>query len=208
MPKHIVILEGVDDKHVVQHVLTQRGLRDQYAHFDFSEKEGWDPLIESLPVYLKSQAYKSIAVVADADSDLAIRWGAIRRHLEDAGYVDLPIAMPQVGVVADAEGKPRVGVWLMPNNQGVGAMEDFLLSLVDDQDPGLVHAKAVIRDLPADVRKFRPTHEVKALVHTWLAWQESPGLRLGTAVKARYFDANREAAGQLVDWFSRVDAPL
>lgn len=45
---------------------------------------------------------------------------------------------------------------------------------------------------------------MKAVLHTWLAWQEEPGLPYGTAIRARYFRHDSEVAECFVRWFRRV----
>src|SRR5436190_24268592 len=46
-----------------------------------------------------------------------------------------------------------------------------------------------------DAKTLRSYFKVsKALIHTWLAWQEKPGRPLGLAITARYFDATASYA--------------
>ena len=44
----------------------------------------------------------------------------------------------------------------------------------------------------------------KALIHTWLAWQEDPGTPLGLAVTKRYLDGDHALAQQFVQWLLRL----
>ena len=44
----------------------------------------------------------------------------------------------------------------------------------------------------------------KAALHTWLAWQEEPGLPYGTAMRARFFRDDSPAALAFVTWFRAV----
>ena len=44
----------------------------------------------------------------------------------------------------------------------------------------------------------------KAVLHTWLAWQEEPGLSYGTAMRARFFGDDSPAAQAFVSWFRTV----
>ena len=45
---------------------------------------------------------------------------------------------------------------------------------------------------------------MKAVLHTWLAWQEEPGLPYGTAIRAAVFRHDSEVAECFVRWFRRV----
>ena len=69
----------------------------------------------------------------------------------------------------------RVGVWLMPDNRRIGALEDFLKDLIDDSDPLLRHAEKSTAEAKARGARFPEKYSKKALVHSWLAWQEEPG---------------------------------
>ncbi len=44
-------------------------------------------------------------------------------------------------------------------------------------------------------------------MRTWLAWQEEPGKPFGTAITARYLDADAPPAKALVDWMRRLFIP-
>ena len=49
--------------------------------------------------------------------------------------------------------------------------------------------------------EFAPQDQIKATLHTWLAWQKEPGLPYGTAIKAKYFGNNSPVAMDFVSWF-------
>ncbi len=51
---------------------------------------------------------------------------------------------------------------------------------------------------------FPEAKRLKAVLHTWLAWQERPGVPYGLAIKARYFGHDSPAARAFVEWFRRV----
>ena len=146
-----------------------------------------------------------VGVVIDADENPADRWQSIRGLLTHAGYQDVPTrADPEGTVIAPADGSPlpRAGVWLMPNNQDRGKLEDFLRFLVR-QDDGLIgYAADTVAALPE--RRFGDTDTPKAVMHTWLAWQSSPGRPYGTAITAGFLDAGAVAVDGLVGWLNRL----
>ena len=98
----------------------------------------------------------------------------------------------------------RVGVWLMPDNRRIGALEDFLQDLIDDSDVLLPHARESTAKAKARGARFPEKDSVKALVHAWLAWQEEPGRPYGVAIKSRYLRDDSDAAERFVAWFGRV----
>ena len=44
-------------------------------------------------------------------------------------------------------------------------------------------------------------------MHTWLAWQENPGRPYGTAITARFLDAEAPQADVLVAWINYLFYP-
>jgi len=101
---------------------------------------------------------------------------------------------------------PKVGVWLMPDNQSNGILEDFLRLLVPTPNELLGHAQQSINDIPDGHRLFASKDEPKALMHTWLAWQEEPGKPFGTAIKAQYLKANAAIpeVANLINWLREL----
>ena len=100
---------------------------------------------------------------------------------------------------------PRVGVWIMPNNEAPGKLEDFLSSLVPEQDELFTHATEVVDNLP--IQRFKDKDKPKAVIHTWLAWQSSPGRPYGTAITAGFLNAHAPQADVLVAWLNHLFYP-
>jgi hypothetical protein len=63
-----------------------------------------------------------------------------------------------------------------------------------------------VDEIPVEERRFAAVHSVKALIHTWLAWQDDPGTPLGQAITKRYFDADAPHVDQLLAWLTRLFA--
>ena len=92
----------------------------------------------------------------------------------------------------------------MPDNNQNGILEDFIAFLVPDSDVHWVRAESCINRIPLAESRFPPERRSKALIHTWLAWQEQPGRPLGQAITARYLDAEAPHAQQLIVWIRRL----
>ncbi len=93
----------------------------------------------------------------------------------------------------------------MPDNLNNGYLEHFLEQLIDPEDVMLKAAKAVIDDLKQQPGwRVNPKDTQKALIHTYLAWQENPGRPFGTALKTGYLDSTRPAALLFLDWVQRT----
>lgn len=58
----------------------------------------------------------------------------------------------------------------------------------------------IVQKVIAAKCNFALVHQIKAEIHTWLAWQEEPGRPMGQAITKRYFDANAPHAQKLIGW--------
>ena len=195
-----------------------------------SDKEpprGKEALLKALPNYLESRGEEltALGVLVDADDNLGSSWQSIIRTLHQIGYADLPehpdpagtvIPPPQKAIQPPQPGDidisplgdtnplplPRVGIWIMPNNQLGGTLEDFLKFLVPESDPLLPYAEKTLNDLPAE--RFTSAHRPKALMHTWLAWQNEPGKPYGQAISAKYLNTDLPMAKTFAKWLRRT----
>jgi len=93
---------------------------------------------------------------------------------------------------------PRVGIWIMPDNRTTGISEDFLLLLVPPDSRLYTHVQASVDSISEGEQRFKVPDKPKALIHTWLAWQEEPGRPLGTAITANFLDPNVTQVGLLL----------
>ncbi len=92
----------------------------------------------------------------------------------------------------------------MPDNRRSGALEDFLRDLIVQGDKLINHAESSTERAREIGALFNEQDFKKAVLHTWLAWQEMPGRPYGTAINACYFGANSAAAGAFVSWFRKL----
>ena len=204
----ILLVEGTDDKHVLKHICGNRDI----SHLDEVKSCGNDiKLIENLEVRLKvSEEGDVIGVVIDADTDISARWQSIRDRITDFGYQNVPDQPDPGGTILDPpEGTllPRLGVWIMPNNQTSGILEDFLRFLVPQPNLLFDHVRASVSTIPEGERRFKQLYEPKAIIHTWLAWQEEPGRPFGTAITARFLDPSVPEVDVLIAWLKRLFFP-
>ncbi|MBW7866069.1 MAG: hypothetical protein H3C30_16855 [Candidatus Hydrogenedentes bacterium] len=202
--RKILLVEGVDDEHVLKHVCGTRRLQKLD---EIKSQEGVDQLLENFPVRLKESDLEAVGVVIDADTDLAARWQALHDRLVQAGYQDVPTDPDPTGTILEPPPNallPRVGVWIMPDNKTNGILEDFLRFLVPDGSRLFEHAESSVDAIPEGERRFEDAAKPKALIHTWLSWQKEPGKPLGTAITARYLDSGVAQVDTLVNWLNRL----
>lgn len=199
MTANLLWVEGKNDQHVFYNLLKHHQIPEQF--------EIIDNILDDLPVQLKASELQRLGIVVDADLDIKPRWDALSRILTGAGQVALPSTPDPAGTIVEVEQADRVltvGLWIMPDNQLPGLLEDFVSFLVPANDPLWGRAEDCVRHIPEKQRRFRDQHRVKAYLHTWLAWQKEPGKPMGQAITARYLDANLPPAHQLMSWVKQL----
>jgi hypothetical protein len=210
MAGNILLVEGSDDLHTIMHLLIRHGY-DYNTRLrkgddllpEIHELGGKNALLDSIESFIAG-AYERIGFIIDADMPITSCWQSVRNRLRLVG-VDTPanpIAMGFIGTSASLQ--KQVGVWLMPDNQRDGTLEHFLRELVQVDDSLFAHARQATAGATQNGARFAIQDTPKAEIHTWLAWQETPGLPFGAAVGAHYFLHDQAIANAFVDWFKRL----
>jgi hypothetical protein len=204
MAKKILLVEGPDDEHVFKALC---GSHDLPRLDEIKPYEGYTNLLDAFPLRLTESDVDVVGVVLDADTDLDARWRAVRDRLLEAGYLDVPITLPNTGLILDPPQDKilsRVGVWLMPDNTVPGILENFLHHLVPDGDRLFEYAGSCLDGIAPELRLFRDEDRPKALIHTWLAWQNEPGKPLGQSITRGVLQADIPAALMVVAWLKNL----
>ena len=195
-----LLVEGGDDKHVILGLLTARNFPNA---FEIVDKNGIDNVMQTFPVQVKGSGIEAVGLVVDADTSLPNRWASLKSALASLGYLP-PLEVPTEGLVLEADFLPRVGAWIMPDNNTSGMLEDFVGHLVPPDDPLWTHAGSVLANMPAGLAQFSAGHGSKARIHTWLAWQSDPGTPMGLAITKKYLNAASPSAEPFLQWLHRL----
>ena len=195
-----LLVEGKDEYHVIKHLAGSDLLGQMPEPVDCG---GIDPLLEQISPAVAQSGLEVLGIIVDANSDIGSRWQSIRHRLGTRGIVLPQNPDPAGTIVAETEDSPRVGVWLMPNNQSPGELEDFISEMVPSGDPVWPLAYEYIRGIPSEHRKFATNKEMRARVHAWLATRADPR-PMGTAITARDLDITAPLAVQFTDWLRRL----
>ena len=204
-------VEGRDDKWSIANVMLHHGVDyDQkpwpFAYPEIKDIGNIDDLLNGIETAVAAASGNTVGFVVDADKPLRSRWDAVRARLQRVD-VHVPILPPRDGFIGRSNRfKSRVGIWLMPDNERDGILEDFLQELVSDNDALIAHAEAATdraKQIAGDAA-FQDVDRSKAIVHSWLAWQKEPGLPFGTAIRAKFFRADLPAAQRFANWFKTL----
>ncbi len=218
--RYKLYVEGLDDMHVTCQlalkldILCEPKGRDPRApKFLVCEDDpegkaifGVDHLIDKLPVFLQDTAVERLGFVVDADDAPTGRWDVIRRALIAEGYSSAPNVADPDGTIVEQVDRPRIGVWIMPDNRRPGIIENFIEQMIPSGDQLLPHANRCVDEAIAIDRRFPDGrhHRQKAVIHTWLAWQKKAGRPQGLDIRAGYLDASFDLAQKYIAWLVRL----
>ncbi len=199
-PSHILMVEGQNDKHVVRHI---RDRLSPKTVFHIQDKDGLDPLLQTVGAEINARGEEdAIGILADANDDPAARWQAIASRLSEEG-IAVPRERDPAGTIIDTDDKPRVGIWLMPDNTSAGELEDFVAQMIPGADPVWPLSRRYIAGIPAADRKFAAHKTLRAQIHAWLAARKDPR-QMGLAIHARDLDVDGPLCQKFVAWLTNL----
>lgn len=219
--KNILLVEGEADRSFFEVICRQLSIdatirvaapRDLMAlQTTQNTKEGVFNLLPELLKQLEDGTTEKLAVVVDADS--LVNGGGFQRACDRVGSIAKPagfglaLGKSVTGIVFENnDGLADLGLWVMPNNDAEGMLEDWIKQCLHPGEGALYqHASASIDAIP-NGPKFKPLHRTKAEVATWLAWQEKPGHGLYQAVKPELLDKSAPLYAGLHAWLKHVFA--
>lgn len=211
---HVLFVEGDDDAHAVRNLLYQHDISAAFVEkagagheIAIKQVEGVDDFPSSIQNELKvSPDLSALGVVADADQSVSQEWESIWRALHSYNGKGTVPGLPEDGwtgaVPTFEHDEIPVGAWLMPDNGSRGALEEFAMHLVPEEDVLWDFSQEVLENLPD--RRFDDTDEGKARLHTWLAWQETPREPIGRAISQGVLSPQANLAVRFVGWVRRL----
>lgn len=196
----LLLVEGATDRAVLLQLLAKHGLAPPQHSRLFRECDGFGDLQRVASVSLKT--VRRLGIIIDHDEPEDARWTHLRAALADQGC-SLPLQPVAGGTIGrGARDDFTVGVWVMPDNAGPGMLEHFLATLVPEDQRGCwTHACDATAAARRHGARYNARHLQKAEMHTWLAWQDPPGLALGHALRQNIFAADSDVAQQFVAWY-------
>jgi hypothetical protein len=230
-----LLVEGTSDEYAITQLLMQHGINAHAKHgkrlkaavesriqivveypsdeISAEQSGGRDKLLQDWQVRIRNPHPAAIGLVLDADTQQLhgrgrdVTWIAVRDRLiqSPAG-----IANPMLGrdgfFGLHAETKTPLGVWVMPDNESEGSLEEFLRQLIAADDSLIAFADGSARCAKLEPY-FAPFDEKdlqQAIIATWLAWQNDPPMTYGTAFKCQRFEHDAPLAARFVAWVRRL----
>lgn len=196
-----LLVEGNDDQHVIW-ALCERFTVNE--NFDVIDCEGITKLYEQLPVRFKQAQVDTIGLIIDADSEIKDRWKSISTLLSLQGFT-IPEEIPLEGLILKDKAEFKIGVWIMPNNNENGMLEDFISFLVPKEDKILPIVNDTLTNIESKgLNQYSLIHKSKATIHSWLSLQSDPGTPMGLGITKRYLTTDEETCLKLVNWLKEL----
>ena len=214
--ERLLLVEGVNDCHSVFHLFWMFQRAD--PNFGFHECGNDNGVLDSLAARLVSSRHKQkiLGLILDSDMEGPPPNEVIASRLDQlvsrAGqYYPLPASFPSDGLIVDplsgrpeAARLPKLGVWLMPNNQSHGMFEDLLAQSMSLEAEEYTR-RIVLRAREDKIASFKDTHLSKSIVRTYLAWQDPPDIPyLGLAIRKGAFERIMSECRPFMEWLQAL----
>ena len=196
----VLLVEGQDDKHVVQHLCVQCQPMPQFRIVD---KGGVQELLDSIIQEARVSGRKALGILLDVDDDSNARWNAVADRLRRED-IEVPHTPEHTGTLIDGTIRtPRIGIWLMPDNQTSGDLEDFISMMIPKGDTGWPRSQRYIDCIPERDRKFSEKKTQRAMIHAWLATRREPR-KMGTAIHTGDLRVDGRLSTDFAEWLRKL----
>lgn len=202
-----LLVEGNNDKEVLKRLISHHKVN---LHADsIIAKGGIQEIIEGLRNEVEVER-EALGIIIDADDKEAqANWNAVSARLRKAGYSNVPNKPDVAGTIVEWQHGdredlcPKVGIWIMPDNQVPGMLENYMAFLVPDKDNDALWQLAgkCLQEAQQISAKI-PT--AKGHIYTYLAWQEDSGRPLGININKKIFDIGLPYTALLINWLNRL----
>lgn len=205
-PTSLLLVEGRSEENAIREFYKQWKID---INFDISSEGSITKLKASFKMHLKSSnILRKLWVIIDADASYACAWQSIRDILERSGKYNPPLQLCSNGLILTPidENDLVVGVWIMPNNQDVGMLEDFMMRIIPEDNMLLHEAETVLTNIEKkNIQKYKNVHRAKAKLHTWLAWHDEPGDSVNVAIRKNLFSQDKELVIAFRAWLMELN---
>jgi hypothetical protein len=197
----MILVEGDNDRYFLYN-LCQRV--DFQPTFKVEKEDSIQKTIYRFATELKGNRQQPLGLIVDADFDAENRKLELIEEIRNYYPITLE-DFTEEGLIVKPANEEKFGIWIWPDNNENGILEDLYLMLVQDNDLLLNEAKRVVDNLPnIEPIRFKPQHKSKAIVHSWLAWQDNPGSPIGASIQRSVIDLNRPVIHKFKTWLQNL----
>jgi hypothetical protein len=191
----LLIGEGQDEVRFFGALLKHLGLTD----IQIEAYEGKTRLPEYLAALVLRPGFGnliSLGVTRDADDNAP------------SGFISVRDTLRRVRLVAPSshaaieQGKPHVGIFILPDGLNKGMLEDLCLASLDSH-PSMLCVDDYFECIEKQTGRL-PNNLSKARIHAWLSSQERPDLQLGLAAEKGYIDWGNPAFDSIKEFLTSL----
>lgn len=221
---NLLLVEGQDDKHVILHLCLQypnlfttttgpdhnryATLQKSGNRFLISDRNGRSAVIKALPQEIRTRGRQIVGAILDADDNIDQAWQEIIQALSpDNLTLTLPDKPHPAGLIIPEQPplQPRLGIWIMPDNQSLGELEDFAIQMIPKYTPQWEAAQRYVDSIPSGNRKFAQDKADKAKLYAWLATLKEP-TRIGAAISSQDLETKGPLCQEFIQWLQDLYA--
>ncbi len=198
----LLLVEGRDEVNLfdelLKHCFAAAGKRDIQI-IDAGGKRSFRKNLTAIAAAARARpTLQAVGAIRDADDNARGAFQSVSDALRHAGY-EPPSAH---GAVSD--GDPPVGVFILPDGAGTGAVETLCRrSVAGDEASRCVEA---FIDCLKEQRALRSRNEDKTFAHAYLAAREHPVARVGEGARQGAWDFDSEAFAELSAFLRKLFA--
>ena len=213
----LLLVEGDADKSFFEIIIKKLSLNTtvkvalpkEVNNDEYNSKEGVFNLLEILLSQLDDGQFSHIAAIIDSDY---IRHGQgyqktiarISTIIDPLGFELKEAESTQNGLCfKHSDGLADFGLWIMPDNQNEGMLEDWIKSCIKEDESTLFQQASDAVESISDP-KFKEHLISKAEVATWLAWQKKPGHGLYGALNDDLLDNTQLLFQAMEQWLKAI----
>ena len=202
----VLLVEGQDDKHVVLHICKRHEMIPEFCILDKEDEAGSGGislLLQDIGPEILAPGRKAVGILVDANEDFTARWNAVSNRLRDENIKVPDIPDPTGTLIDGTTHIPRVGIWLMPDNESPGELEDFVSEMIPNGDTVWPLSQDYIDGIPETDRKFTEKKTQRAKLHAWLSTRKDPR-RMGAAIGTRDLRVDGPLSITFADWLRQL----
>ena len=154
-----LLVEGNDDLHVIMALCQKFTVIE---NFEIIDCKGINKLLTQIPIRLKQSSFETLGIIIDADTEIKKRWAALQAIFSKQ-EITLPNEIPTDGLILKIN-NITIGIWIMPNNDLNGMLEDFISFLIPKGDKLFPVANHTLYTIEKEkLNKYIPAHRSKKL---------------------------------------------